>query len=93
MFESILYLYTRLPVELDVVPIKYISLFTNDIETKIPEVDIVITSKSVNLKDTIRFLTQSYMYPKDYPDLSCLYNIASKHDLHFIETYLNIIRH
>ena len=64
-------------------PLQISGQIINDIETRIPEVDIVITSKSVNLKDTIRFLTQSYMYPKDYPDLSCLYNIASKHDLYF----------
>ncbi len=64
-------------------PLKISGQITNDIETKIPDVDIVVTSKSINLKDSIRFLTQSYMYPKDYPDLSCLYNIASKHDLYF----------
>lgn len=64
-------------------PLQISGQIINDIETKIPEIDIVITSKSVNLKDTIKFLTQSYMYPKDYPDLSCLYNIASKHDLYF----------
>ena len=55
----------------------------NDLTTKIPDVDITITSKSVNLKDTVRFLTKSYLYPKNYPDLSPLYQIASKHDLFF----------
>jgi len=55
----------------------------NDLNTKIPDVDITITSKSVNLKDTIKFLAESYLYPPNYPDLSPLYNIASKHDLYF----------
>ncbi|MCD7779042.1 MAG: hypothetical protein LUH05_00005, partial [Candidatus Gastranaerophilales bacterium] len=54
-----------------------------DLKTKIPDVNITITGKSVNLKDTIKFLTQSYLYPQNYPDLSFLYNIASKHDLYF----------
>ena len=64
-------------------PITIKGQIVNDIETKIPDIDITITSKSVNLKDTIKFLTESYMYPKDYPDLSSLYKIASKHDLYF----------
>lgn len=64
-------------------PISISGQITNDIETKIPDVDVTITSKSVNLKDTIRFLTKSYMYPSNYPDLSSLYKIASKHDLYF----------
>ncbi len=55
----------------------------NDLETKIPDIDLTITSNNVNLKDTIRFLTQSYLYPENYPDLSSLYKIASKHDLYF----------
>lgn len=55
----------------------------NDLETRIPEVDLLITSKSVNLKDTVRFLCESYLYPEGSPDLSPLYNIASKHDLYF----------
>ncbi len=54
-----------------------------DIKTKIPDIDITVTSDSVNLKDTIKFLTQSYLYPNNYPDLSSFYNIASKHDLYF----------
>ena len=64
-------------------PITISGQIVNDLETKIPDIDITITSKSVNLKDTIKFLTESYMYPKDYPDLSSLYKIASKHDLYF----------
>lgn len=64
-------------------PIKITGEIVNDLDTKIPDIDITVTSKSVNLKDTIKFLTQSYMYPKDYPDLSDLYRIASKHDLYF----------
>ena len=54
-----------------------------DMETKIPDVDIEITSNDVNLKDTIKFLTQSYLYPENYPNLDSLYKIASKHDLYF----------
>lgn len=54
-----------------------------DIKTKVPDVDVVVTSDSVNLKDTIKFLTQSYLYPKNYPDLSVLYDIPTKHDLYF----------
>lgn len=54
-----------------------------DINTKIPDADITITSDKVNLKDTIKFLTESYLYPPDYPDISALYKIASKHDLYF----------
>ncbi len=64
-------------------PIKISGKIVNDLQTKIPDVDITVTSKSVKLKDTIKFLTKSYLYPKDYPDLSILYNIASKHDLYF----------
>lgn len=64
-------------------PVKIDGQIFTDIETKIPDVDIIITSKSVNLKDTIRFLTKSYLYPENYPDLSALYNIASVHDLYF----------
>lgn len=55
----------------------------NDLETRIPEVDLKVISNSVNLKDTIRFLCESYLYPEGSPDLSSLYNIASKHDLYF----------
>ncbi|MGM9993502.1 MAG: AsmA-like C-terminal region-containing protein [Candidatus Avigastranaerophilus sp.] len=54
-----------------------------DLKTKIPDVDITVTSGSVNLKDTIQFLTESYLYPKDYPDISNLYGIKAKHDLYF----------
>ena len=64
-------------------PISISGQIKNDIETRIPDVDVTITSKSVNLKDTIRFLTKSYMYPSNYHDLSSLYKIASKHDLYF----------
>ena len=64
-------------------PIKINGTIINDLTTKIPDVDITITSKSVNLRDTIKFLTKSYLYPKNYPDLSALYKIASKHDLLF----------
>lgn len=56
---------------------------TNDVKTKIPDVDITVTSDNVNLKDTIKFLTESYLYPEEYIDLSSLYNIDSKHDLYF----------
>lgn len=55
----------------------------NDIETKIPYVDLTVTSEAVNLKDTVRFLTKSYMYPEGYPDLSFLYQTDAKHDLYF----------
>lgn len=54
-----------------------------DLNTKVPDVDITVTSPEVNLKDTIKFLTESYLYPENYPDISSLYNIASKHDLYF----------
>lgn len=64
-------------------PITISGKIINDIEAKIPDVDLTITSKSVNLKDTIKFLTESYLYPENYPDLSPLYQIASKHDLFF----------
>ncbi len=64
-------------------PIQISGKIINDLDTKIPFVDILVTSDSVNLKDTIKFLTKSYLYPKNYPDLSPLYNIASKHDLYF----------
>ena len=64
-------------------PLKIDGQILTDMTTKVPDVDIVITSKSVNLKDTIKFLTKSYLYPKEYPDLSLLYDIASKHDLYF----------
>jgi len=64
-------------------PVKITGEILNDIETKIPDIDITITSKSVNLKDTIKFLAESYMYPKESPSLSAFYNIASKHDLYF----------
>ncbi len=64
-------------------PITLNGKILNDQETKIPDIDIIVESNSVNLKDTIKFLTESYMYPKDYPDISSLYKIASKHDLYF----------
>ncbi len=64
-------------------PVTIYGKIINDLKTKIPDVDLTVTSKSVNLKDTIRFLTKSYLYPENYPDLSSLYNIASKHDLYF----------
>lgn len=64
-------------------PITISGKIVNDLETKIPDVNITVTSKEVNLKDTIRFLTMSYLYPENYPNLSSLYKIASKHDLYF----------
>ncbi len=64
-------------------PIEIAGTVLTDINTKIPDVDILITSGGVNLKDTIKFLTESYLYPADYPDLSPLYTIDSKHDLYF----------
>lgn len=54
-----------------------------DIKTKIPDVDITVTGKTINLKDTIVFLSESYLYPENYPDISALYNVDSKHDLYF----------
>ena len=64
-------------------PITLSGIVLNDLETRIPEVDLLVTSKSVNLKDTVKFLCESYLYPEGSPDLSSLYNIASKHDLYF----------
>ena len=64
-------------------PVKLTGNILMDAETKIPDIDIEVVSDRVNLKDTIRFLTQSYLYPKEYPDLSFLYNINSQHDLYF----------
>ncbi len=64
-------------------PLKISGKIINDLQTKIPDINILITSNNVNLKDTIKFLTKSYLYPENYPDLSSLYNIASKHDLYF----------
>ena len=64
-------------------PITLSGTVLNDLETRIPDVDLLVTSKSVNLKDTVRFLCESYLYPAGSPDLSPLYNIASKHDLYF----------
>lgn len=64
-------------------PITITGQIINDLETKIPDIDITITSKEVKLRDTIKFLTESYLYPENYPDLSNLYKIASKHDLYF----------
>lgn len=55
----------------------------NDLKTKVPDVDLSITSDSVNLKDTIKFLAESYLYPENYPDISALYNVSSKHNLYF----------
>ena len=64
-------------------PVKLTGNILMDAETKIPDIDIEVVSDKVNLKDTIRFLTQSFLYPKEYPDLSFLYNIQSQHDLYF----------
>lgn len=64
-------------------PIKIKGRVINDLKTKIPDVDITVTSDGVYLGDTIRFLTKSYLYPKNYPDLSVFYNLDSKHDLYF----------
>lgn len=64
-------------------PIRISGKIVTDVNTKIPDVDIEITSDGVYLKDTIKFLTQSYLYPENYPDISLLYNIDSKHDLYF----------
>ena len=64
-------------------PVKLTGNILMDAETKIPDIDIEVVSDKVNLKDTIMFLTQSYLYPKEYPDLSFLYNIQSQHDLYF----------
>ena len=64
-------------------PININGKIITDLKTKVPDVDITVESNSINLKDTIKFLTQSYLYPSNYPDLSFLYNIASKHDLYF----------
>ena len=64
-------------------PIVISGTVINDLKTRIPDIDITVKSDSVNLKDTIKFLTESYLYPDNYPDISSLYNIASKHDLYF----------
>ena len=64
-------------------PVKLTGNILMDAETKIPDIDIEVVSDRVNLKDTIMFLTQSYLYPKEYPDLSFLYNLQSQHDLYF----------
>ncbi len=55
----------------------------NDLKTKVPDVDMTVESKSVYLGDTIKFLTESYLYPKNFPDISVLYNLNSQHDLYF----------
>lgn len=52
-----------------------------DIKTKIPDVNLKITSNSIKFGDTIRFLADSYLYPKDYPNISSLYDLDVKHDL------------
>lgn len=64
-------------------PIKISGQINTDLETKIPDVDIEVTGKEIKLKDTIKFLTESYLYPENYPNLSNLYKTASKHDLYF----------
>ncbi len=53
-----------------------------DLETKIPDVELTIKSNSIKTGDTIKFLSESYMYPKNYPDISSLYNLETKHDLY-----------
>ena len=45
-------------------PITLGGTILNDLETRIPYVDLLVTSKAVNLKDTIRFLCESYLYPE-----------------------------
>lgn len=91
-FEHINGIVNFTETEVDIKPISAISgtspltikgKVINDIKTKIPDVDITVTSNNINLKDTIKFLTESYLYPDNYPDISVLYNIASKHDLYF----------
>ncbi|MBR6162990.1 hypothetical protein IKQ26_03740 [bacterium] len=53
-------------------------------ETKIPTIDITVTSDSVNAGDTIRFLAESDMSRHNaLPDISNLYALDSKHDLLF----------
>ena len=64
-------------------PINITGKVINDIKTRTPEVDMEITSDAVYFGDTVRFLSESYMYPKNYPDISVLYNINSQHDLYF----------
>lgn len=64
-------------------PLKVTGKILLDEETKIPDVDIIVTAKEVNIKDTIKFLTESYLYPKEYPNLSSLYELTPKHDLYF----------
>lgn len=64
-------------------PINIKGQIITDIDEKIPDVDLTVTSDNVNLKDTIRFLTESYLYPENYPDLSIFYNLTSKHNLLF----------
>ena len=53
-----------------------------DIKTKIPDVDLTVKSNSIKMGDTIKFLTESYLYPKNYPNISSLYNLDVKHDLY-----------
>ena len=53
-----------------------------DIKTKIPDVMLEIRGNSIKAGNTIEFLTESYLYPKDYPNISSLYNLDAKHDLY-----------
>lgn len=64
-------------------PINIDGKILTDLKTKIPDVDITIKSNAIKTGDTIKFLTQSYLYPKNYPDISSFYNIDAKHDLFF----------
>ncbi len=64
-------------------PINIKGKIINDIKTKTPDVDIIITGDKIYYGDTVQFLTRSYMYPDFYPDLSSLYNLNSQHDLYF----------
>ena len=52
-------------------------------ETKIPNVDIVVTGDQIFTGDTIKFLAESDLNRNNLPDISNLYSLDSKHDLLF----------
>ncbi len=64
-------------------PVNISGRILTDMNTKIPDADITVTGRNIKLGNTIKFLAESYLYPKNYPDLSPLYNLDSKHDLYF----------
>lgn len=52
-------------------------------ETKVPNVDIVVTGDEILTGDTIKFLAESNLNRNNLPDISNLYSLDSKHDLLF----------